>query len=307
MKNKNVLLLILFGLAVLMFVGGLDYGARRSLKELWNLGHILFFGLLIYHFSHNWQWYRLRKLIQKIVLVFVLTAILSIIIELSQHIFANGTPDIYDIRRNFVGASLGFVFTVSIRKRYILNFLRFVIVLFVLFEMIPVSLALADEYRAYRKFPILSDFESDLELSRWSGDEPFLRNKEIVQHGKSSLSITFGTSKYSGVSLKYFPSDWTEYQSIKYNIYYPYTDTLYFTCRIHDQQHTKGIQAYNDRFNRRYFLVNGWNEFSISLEDVKNAPKLRKIDLNKIQGVGIFTVQLAQPRNVYLDYVRLSK
>ena len=306
MKNKKVLSLVLFGLAILMFVGGFGSNASRSMYELWNLGHILFFGLLIYQFNNNWHWYCSKKIVQKIVLVFILTAILSIIIELSQHIFASGTPDISDIRRNFVGALLGFVFTVSSKKKYILNFLRFVAILFVLSEMVPVSLALADEFRASRKFPILSDFESDLELSRWSGDEKFLRNKEIVFHGKSSLFITFGTSKYSGVSLKYFPGDWTKYKFLEYSIYYPYADTLYFTCRIHDEQHTKGVQAYNDRFNGRYFLVNGWNEILIKLEDVKNGPRTRKMDMSKVQNVAIFTVQLSQPKMVYLDYVRLE-
>ena len=228
-------------------------------------------------------------------------------IELSQHIFANGIPDLSDIRRNFVGTVLGFVLTVSIKKKYLLNFLRSIVILIVLFETIPVSLALADEFRASRKFPVLSDFESDLELSRWTGDEPFMRSDDKVIHGKSALNIIFGTSKYSGVSLQYFPSDWTNYQYLKFNIYYPDVDTLNFTCLIHDEQHTKGIQVYNDRFNHSYFLVNRWNEISIPLEDVKNSPLTRKLNLRKIQGVGIYTVQLSQPKKVYLDYVRLER
>jgi hypothetical protein len=180
------------------------------------------------------------------------------------------------------------------------------IIVIALFEFVPVFLAFADEYRAEQKFPILSDFESDLELSRWSGDGLFFRSKEKVFHGKSALCQIFKTSKYSGVSLNYFPGNWTGYQYIKYNIYYPDTDTLYFTCRIHDDEHGKGIQTYNDRFNHRYILLNGWNEFSIPLIDVENAPKTRKMDLSKIQNIGIFTVQLPQSKKIYLDYVRLE-
>jgi hypothetical protein len=303
---KFFLPIIIILLFILAFIGGPDYYASRSLKELWNIGHILLFSLFSYYVVKSWSSFLKKNMLYQIIILISITAIISLIIELSQYIFANGTPDLSDVRRNFVGTALGFLFICSIKNKKLLFFLRTLIVIIIILELIPVSLAFADEFRASSKFPILSDFESKLELSRWSGDMPFVRSKTKVLHGKSSLKVTFGTSKYSGVFLNYFPSNWMKYKYLKYNIYYSDIDTLYFTCRIHDEKHEKSIQVYSDRYNRQYFLVKGWNEILISLNDVKNAPKNRIMDMANIRGLGIFTVQLSEPREVYMDYFRLE-
>lgn len=305
-RIKYIVLIIILLLFILTLTGGISVHASRSMIELWNLGHIVLFGLIVFFLNHYWVYYQNNSNIKRFIIVFILTGVLSIVIESYQYIFTNGTPDMIDIRRNFVGAMLGFICAISMKKKYFLFFLRGLIVLIVLLEMLPLSIVLADEFQALRKFPVLSDFESDLELSRWSGDEPFFRSIDKAIHGNSALYITFGTSKYSGVSLKYFPGDWTNYQYLKFNIYYPDADTLYFICRIHDEQHTKGAQNYHDRFNRRFFLIHGWNEISIPLDDVKNAPGNRRMDMSKIQGMAIFTVQLPKPKAAYLDYVWLE-
>jgi hypothetical protein len=38
-----------------------------------------------------------------------------------------------------------------------------------------------------------------------------------------------------------------------------------------------------------------------------HAPENRRMDMGQIQGIGIFAVQLPQPRVIYLDYIRLTK
>lgn len=292
---------------MLTIIGGPDYHASRSFKELWNIGHILLFALLSFYCLKYWEFFVKKRKFSQIIILFIITASLSIIIELSQHIFANGIPDLSDIRRNFVGTIVGIVLTASFRKKYILYFLRCIVILFVLFEMVPVSLVLADEFRASRQFPILSNFESDLELSRWLSDEPFIRSEKHVIQGKSALQIIFGTQKYSSVSLRHFPGDWTNYQYLKYHLFYLENDTLNFSCLIHDELHTRGAQANNDRFIQRCSLVNGWNEIAIPLEHVKNSLKTRKMNMSKIRGVDIYTIQLPEPKKVYLDYVRLER
>ena len=56
------------------------------------------------------------------------------------------------------------------------------------------------------------------------------------------------------------------------------------TCRVHDRQHTLGLELYNDRFNRSYPLNPGWNRISINIEDISTAPQTRPMDLSQIQG-----------------------
>ena len=77
-------------------------------------------------------------------------------------------------------------------------------------------MAITDEWMAEKQFPVLSDFENPLEVHRWVGDAKFDIDKTISLHGTSSLKVRLNTSKYSGVFLKYFPSDWQGYRALNY-------------------------------------------------------------------------------------------
>jgi hypothetical protein len=95
------------------------------------------------------------------------------------------------------------------------------------------------------------------------------------------------------------------YKELQLSIYNSDKKPIQLTCRIHDRQHTGGIQLYEDRFNRKFSISSGWNLIRIQLKEIENAPHKRKMALNQIQGLGIFAVSLPKPRTVYIDYVRL--
>jgi hypothetical protein len=175
--------------------------------------------------------------------------------------------------------------------------------------LLPLAAALTDEWIAKRQFPVFSDFENPLEVYRWVGDSEFDIDNSISSHGTSSLKIWLNTSKYSGVALKYFPTDWQGYRALKFNVYNPSSEPLKITCRVHDRQHTRGREPelYDDRFNRTYLLNKGWAPITIDLEELADAPKNRRMDISQIQGVGVFVVQLPRTRVIYIDYIRLSK
>lgn len=94
---------------------------------------------------------------------------------------------------------------------------------------------------------------------------------------------------------------------LKFRVYNPISEPLEITCRVHDWQHIRGPELYSDRFNQAYQLNQGWNSIKIDFKELSNAPESRRMDISQIQGVGIFSVQLPQPRIIYLDYIRLSK
>ena len=249
---KTILIFIVTVLLILAFLGGFNTQSSRSIGELWNLGHLILFGLLIFTISISWEKYQNYTNLKRFVFILILTSILSILIETFQYIFKNGTPDLNDVRRNFVGAIGCFLLITTFKKKTISVLLRTFTIFTIFLEIIPTGTAILDEIIAIKQFPVLSDFENDIEISRWSGDASFKRNMQISEHGKSSLHIIFGTEKYSGLALNYFPRDWSVFKSLNYNIYYPDSDSLFFTCRIHDKQHAKGEQKYIDRFNQRF-------------------------------------------------------
>ncbi len=184
---------------------------------------------------------------------------------------------------------------------------KYILIIIILFQILQVINLLRDEQNAKIGFPLLSGFESKLELTRWTGDADFILSKVIKNTGESSLKIFLNTSKYSGVSLKYFPKEWEFYNLLSFKIFNPQNAFIKITCRIHDKKHTEGKQVYTDRFNKTYTLLKGWNTIEIDLNDVRNAPFKRKMNMNNIYGFGIFVISQKENKTIYLDDVLLKK
>jgi len=108
--------------------------------------------------------------------------------------------------------------------------------------------------------------------------------------------------------LKYFPSDWREYKQVKLRFFNPSTSDLTLVIRIHDAKHVTGsyAYAYNDRFNLKVILNQGWSDKVISLVDVESAPRTRKMDLGNIVDISFFSIRLPEPKTIYLDSIGLQ-
>lgn len=87
----------------------------------------------------------------------------------------------------------------------------------------------------------------------------------------------------------------------------PSSDAVWLTCRISDiDHHLKKEEIYEDRFNQRFKVNPGWNNFSISIYNILTAPTGRDMDLSKIKQVGFFATQVKEKSFVYIDNVKLS-
>ncbi len=307
--NKPIYLTVLLSiLFMLFFWGGPDIYSVRSLKYFWNLGHIIFFAvlpvILIYPLKDTQS--------DKLVFVYILmaTLVLGGSIELVQSGQPGRTRDPDDMVRNIIGALTFWVFLSPYRKR--IAKIRLVLVqgmvsILIFLQLSPIAIALWDENSARRQFPLLSDFESSLEVDRWTGGAAFEITNEVKKSGNASLKVTMDTSRYSGVSLKHFPKNWQEYKIFRFAVFNPDDINLKLTCRIHDERHTQGRQRYSDRFNHSFKIDKGWHIITIPLKNVMTAPQGRNMDMQRIQGIGIFSKKLTSPQTIYLDAVELTK
>lgn len=175
----------------------------------------------------------------------------------------------------------------------------------VVVNFFPLGLALTDEYRSYKDFPLLAGFESEAELSRWDGDRVDLCLVTTPRlQGRYSGKVTLTTDKYSGVSLDHFRGDWSGRNGLAFNVFNPGSQiVLYY--RVHDHLHRGIHQRYEDRYNGRTILKHGWNEVVIPMADIINGPKDRKMDVAKISGVGLFVMNQPDRRVLFIDNVRL--
>jgi len=301
-KKQWLVILVVFMLP-LFFFGGPDYYSSRAFKNFWNVGHIVFFSFFSYQLLTDDRLFRNKSFFQKLFFCLFFTTLLGIAIELVQSGF-NRDVDINDLWRDLAGTSIGVLLSLRALNKLTKMLILLPLTAFLLFLSTPWFLELADEVNAIKQFPMLSDFESEIEVTRWSGGAMISISDEMSFSGSHSLKVDFGTEKYSGIGLRYFPKDWSEYQFLLFEIFNT-EDNLDITVRIHDQLHTQGEQLYSDRFNRTLTLHKGWNSININLEDVASAPVTRRMDLSSVSGLGVFVTEQPLPTTIYVDSVKL--
>ena len=287
-----------------MFVGGPDADSLRSFRYVWGMGHLFCFALWSYLYT---CWRKSLQFKRILFEVFILAIVLGGLSELIQSQIGREAawPD---FGNDIVGAIGGLVFFSESRKMispWQLKCLQVPVLLLALWSFWPVGKVIVDDVVSRRQFPLLSGFETSLEKTRWGGSARRQISHDIYYSGTSSLQINLTRQRYSGLGLRDFPHDWSDHRSVSLQVFNPDMDsfTLYF--RIHDQHHRDHQNTYSDRFNTSFDILPGWNHLEVSLAQVVQAPKTRKMDMTKIAGMGLFVGKLDRPRTIYLDDVKL--
>ena len=297
-------LLILLLVFPLFFFGGPGYDSTRLSKELWNLGHIMFFAVFALEADRIWTAGRFATW-RKYLLILLLILALATGIEICQSFISGRFASLRDILFGLAGGLAILAWNATAQKsadrKIVLRAVAFAVVAVCL---IPVSLVAIDEYRAWRDFPVLSDFESSLEVSRWEAKGRTILVRDPVKNGQYALMVQLNTDRYSGLALRHFPENWSKAQALTFSIYNPgKMITLHY--RIHDWKHRGENQAYFDRYNGHTDLVTGWNTITIPMEAIKNGPKYRKMEMDHIRGFGLFVTEQPVAKILFLDDVKL--
>lgn len=292
--------------SILFFLGGPDYNSSRAFSAFWNLGHIIYFSLLSYALS-KWTWLSRYQLIKRWLFVLSVTLVGGTLIEVIQYHIPHRSADPADVIRDLSGSFLFLSFSSAYSSGLgkIKIILRAMAIILLLVQLRPLATDLLDEAIAWQQFPMLSGFETPFERSRWQGNARISIKQIPAIAAGHILQITLSKARYSGIELRYFPHDWRNYKTLELNIYNPQAQPLTITCRIHDRQHSRGLQRYSDRYNHRFSLKRGWNKIDIDLHDVASAPRHRKMNMEQIQNLGIFVTSLPQARVIFLDNIKL--
>lgn len=293
--------------SVLLFLGGPDYYSSRSFKYLWDIGHIVYFALLTCLLL-RWRFVAQMSLAGQWIIILVITLLVGVSIEFLQY-GTDRIPDTGDVLRDLTGSLLVLVFGSSKSASQHVSWQlskQLAVLVLLLFQLWPLTKTLIDEAIALQQFPLLSNFETPFEIDRWAGNAKLsVESMPSISQGKL-LKLSLTTDQYSGVALNYFDGNWVSVRTLKISLYNPDVVPLQITCRIHDLQHIDGDEEYEDRFNRSFLLMQGWNHIAIDLDEVEESPADRSMDMRHIRGLGIFVMSLSEPRLLYLDNVQLS-
>ncbi len=306
------LLLPLAALAVLslLLVFGNDRVLPgRAFQAFWNLGHVAYFALITWLLLH-WPWLRRQRPLMQWLLSLMVSLVVGGIIELMQ-IGTERTADPWDVLRNLSGSLLVLMLIPVLppdrkARRWPLRVAALVLLLWL---MMPMARVLYDDAWARSQFPVLADFSAPFELDRWQGNTDY-RLTRLPDQDQPVLAITLKPGvAFPGVSLKHFPGDWRGYRQLHLRLYQPGPEPLSLTLRIHDRAHETGANAYaySDRFNRSFVLQPGWNDLTIPLDEIKNAPVGRDMDLSRIVDVSLFAVAVKWQRLLELQRIEIMK
>jgi hypothetical protein len=238
-------------------------------------------------------------------LLFVSVFLIGITVELVQEFLKNRNVSGRDVYLNQLGCLLSFSLTGLRVGRARQTMVRAGVLLLIVLAVSPLAHALYDEKMAVNQFPVLSDFETFFEQTRWQDIRQVKRQSKVVRNGKYGLRIQLSTATYSGINLFYFPGDWRGYMVVNFSVYNPDDEELALHVRIHDRLHRRHAMKFTDRFHKRFVISAGWNDLSVSLQEVYNAPSDRQMDMARIENFGIFVVRQPRARVIYLDNVYL--
>ena len=297
LKLRYIVSLVVVAVAFpFFFLGGTTEASSNLMYAIWDCGHLVFFIAIVAIVSkkfdiNNWK------------VVFFISAAVFVgggSIELIQaYIGRDGNWD--DLLRDMTGAWLGIFW---LQRNTLWSWVGRLISIVLL---VPTLTTLYYEgrfqFNLNQQFPILAGFESSIETYGHRASE---QSTLFHTQGEYSLKVDLTTNKYTGVVFNRLINDWTGYKIFSFDIYNPDPQAFKMTVRINDADHHLSGWVTQDRFNSVLNLEPGWNHFAFSLEDIKNAPEHRKMDMTKIMWIEIFAGKLPAPRAIYLDNVRLE-
>lgn len=282
--------------ASLFFIGGPDSLALPTISYAWNLGHILFFALLALATNH-WK-PKLTREYPVQLLLFVL--LISIDIELVQTLIGRSLS-LNDVYRNLTGFGLALL---VVRRSRMLVLLVLPLLFFLAKDLTGFAKTAYSDYLLQQRSPIIEDFEHSATLRQWQGQIELIEDKQSENNRLAQL--TFPAKKYSGFYFDSILKDWTGYTQLTFRIHNPYDEEQALVIRLNDEAHERSDQEHKDRFNRLLQLASGWNEVSIPLQDIKQAPADREMDLTQMFRLMLFYGNLEEEKQLLLDDIILK-
>lgn len=285
---------LLFVLLPLFFWGGPDWASPPFYRHVWDFGHIAFFALVGAFVQYGIGISTTRRWLLSTALV-LLTGVAIEYIQLQVGRNASGA----DVFNNLIGFWLGVVWLAPAKP-----WIRWAVTALIIPSLFSIAVAALVQAHQAWQFPVLADFEGTLEQQRLRG--PVFLSRKHVQQGEGSLEIRFTRRKYSGAYINVFHGDWSGYRELVMDFYNPGPSELVVTLRISDRSHDRGANDYDDRFNRRLHLQSGWNQVRIPVQEIREMPVDRAMQMNQVRTLGVYTTYLKEPRVLYWDYVRLE-
>ena len=280
-------------------------------------GHFVFFAALAFCSaiaSPAWiPWLKSRRWPQYLV-GFTISATVGGLLELAQKFIPSRDASFQDFVFDVTGATFAVSLLVLLqplrqqnRPSLLAQLSAALIFLATLtFGMQPVVSCASDYWERQQALPLLLNFQKPWSLR-------FLTINQGASVIKTSpppqwpggdtgawVRIQSGT-RYPGVGMNEPNPDWQAYEHLAVDIY-SQTDQV-AQIRIQDLAHN---DEYYDRFNQSIPIKQGFQTVRIPLDQIKQGPRQRQLDLSRIGGFKLFFLDPPKDFDIYLGNLRLE-
>jgi len=163
-------------------------------------------------------------------------------------------------------------------------------------------------WQQYQGLPVLMDFdrvwEDEIRALNLS-TKLHLASSPVGWQNKTKVAeVVFGVgSQYPGFSTPNIYGDWSNYQNLSIDIYSEETAVVKVIVRVNDEFHNK---RFEDRFNRQLTIKPGLNKVLIKLDDIREAPHLRRMKVDEIASMAFFMKGLDETKTLFFDNIELQ-
>jgi len=304
--------LLLFGSAALLLLLHLFEPNTVGLwpQVFYNSLHVPVFGIValsIYAATAARVKWNFRK---RVLITFAAVFALSILSEAAQ-IPGPRDASMQDLVSDWLGATAALLFALAfnsggqVRRRikFVAAFAGTAVLIFALSSLIVVSVAYAE--RSYQH-PVLVSFSARFGHYFRRTQHASLVVLRDEKYGQFTGQITLNEGAWPGIIFHDIWPDWRDYSALLVEFQLDGDKLLDVNIRIHDQDHRLGDQPYDDRFNKAIRLLPGHNTLLIPLEEIRDAPAKRKMDLSQIDEIVIFGTRNEAGRVFQLLEIRLQ-
>ena len=299
---------LFFSIAALFVVYGLF--SPFEISNLWwrealNSAHVILFFLisLALYFLFSARSFFSSTVATYLAVLFVGLA-MGVVIEILQTLFERDSS-VGDLYKNFLGIMSGLGFVALTQQKILRN--KIVAALFSFgFFLLGVAplLQISWDYSQREKIlPLVTAFEE-----KWFTRFFDLNHAALLgvntNDGKKLYRVRFDPARYSGISLIEPEGNWSAYHKLRFQVFSDNASNVSLELKIYDGKHN---QNHNDRFNKSFTIQPGLNEIIVGLDQVRNAPINRKLDLADISSVQLFLINVESSLFLRLSDLLLEK
>ncbi len=291
----------------------------RVWREFTNAGHAPLFGVIAIAILvlAKALFRGKRKPITCYSISFFLSVLLGLLTELGQ-VIGPRDASLMDFANDVIGAAafLGIAHTFDpafagggwFSRPWLKLSLRLGLISLFLTAYVPFAIVSLAHMHRRTQFPVVLDFESCLDrqfASCKNAAFDIVQTPTVWPENASARvgTITFLPQETSNFAVEYPFPRWRGYHRLSLEIYSTADCERKINLRIDDFQHN--LEDW-DRYGTVLKLHPGANVISIPLAEVENAPATRKMDMESIANIILFTSRLEIPFAIYLDNLRLE-